>query len=286
MQWRHRDPVRLAAEVEWLYRTHQVRFITIADENPTTLRDDWRRFLEEVAARRLPVHFFATIRATDVVRDADLLPLYRRAGILYVLMGIESTREDVLEKIHKGSTTRHDLLACRLLKEHGIFSVMGHVVGFEEETWAGFRRALGRLREYDGDWLNAMYATPHRWTPFGREAAPRVIEGDLGKWDYRHQVLSQRRLSRWQLFAAVKWLELRFHARPRRLWELLRCRDAFRRRQLLWCYLHTGLVWLGEIVEFLMGSPPHRAGRQPSAGPLDIHELAASSDDRSRSATT
>ncbi len=102
VRWRHRDPVKLADEVEWLYRTHDVRFITLADENPTTSRDDWQAFLEELASRRLPVRFFATIRATDIVRDADLLPLYREAGILYVLMGIESTDAGVLREDPQG----------------------------------------------------------------------------------------------------------------------------------------------------------------------------------------
>src|SRR2546423_1804675 len=122
----------LAGRVEWLHRAHGVRFITLADENPTTLRDVWGRFLEERAARRLPVRLFATIRATDIVRDADLLPLYRRAGILYVLMGIESTDGEVLKQINKGSTTRDDFRACQLLKQHGIFSILGHIVGFRD----------------------------------------------------------------------------------------------------------------------------------------------------------
>jgi anaerobic magnesium-protoporphyrin IX monomethyl ester cyclase len=252
VRWRHRDPVRLADEIEWLYRTHDVRFITLADENPTTLRSEWQRFLEELARRRMPVYFFATIRATDIVRDADLLQLYQRAGILYVLMGIESTNGNVLKHVNKGSTTRRDLQACRLLKEHGIFSVMGHIVGLEDETWATFRHALAHLSEYDGDWLNAMYVTPHSWTEFGREAAGRsIVEPDQRKWDYRHQVLGQNYLRPWQLFVGVKWLELCFHLRPRRLWAILRTRDRFRRRQLFWCLLHTGRVWVGEVVEFL-----------------------------------
>jgi anaerobic magnesium-protoporphyrin IX monomethyl ester cyclase len=265
VQWRRRDPVRLVDEIEWLHRTHGVRFLTLADENPTTLRDEWKRFLEELAARSLPVHVFATIRATDIVRDADLLPLYRRAGILYVLMGIESTDGDVLEKVKKGSTTRHDFLACRLLREHGIFSVLGHIVGLEDETWSTFRRALRCLKHYDGDWLNAMYVTPHSWTPFGEQVAGRrLVEMDQRKWDYRHQVLAQKHLAPWQLYAAVKWLEFCFHIRPRRLWSVLRARDRFRRSQLLWTYLHIGRLWLAEIGEFLaaMVSVRHR-GRTP-----------------------
>ena len=144
--WRHRDPAKLADEIAWLHNEHGVRFITLADENPTTLQPVWKAFLEEVAARNLDVHFFATIRATDIVRDAELLPLYKRAGILYVLMGLESTEAPVLKAVRKGSTPRHDLEACNLLREHGIYSVMGHIVGLEDDSWAGFRRALHHLK--------------------------------------------------------------------------------------------------------------------------------------------
>jgi anaerobic magnesium-protoporphyrin IX monomethyl ester cyclase len=262
VKWRHRDPAKLADEVEWLHRTHGVHFVTLADENPTTLPDQWRAFLEAMAARRLPVFFFATIRATDIVRDREILPLYREAGLLYVLMGIESTSDAVLRQIRKGSTTREDYRACRLLKEHGIFSIVGHIVGFGGEDRATFRTALRQLRLYGGDYLNAMYVTPHAWTPFAGEARARpVVEPDLGKWDYRHQVLAQETLRPWQLFLAVKWLELRFHLTPGRLGSLLLGGDRFRRRQRRWVFRHTALVWLAEIFEFVLGAPFERAAR-------------------------
>lgn len=260
VRWRHRDPAHLADEIAWLYRTHGVRFITLADENPTTLRPVWQSFLEELAARKLPVHFFATIRATDIVRDADLLPLYRKAGILYVLMGIESTDAAVLQRVNKGSSPEHDIEACRLLRKNGIFSILGHIVGLEDETSASLRQVRRRLARYEGDWLNAMYVTPHDWTPFGQEALRReVVEPDQSKWDYRHQVLGQKYLRPWQLFLWVKWTELWFHLRPRRLWAILRTRDRFRRHQLLWVLFHIGLVWMTEILELLRAGLLHRS---------------------------
>jgi anaerobic magnesium-protoporphyrin IX monomethyl ester cyclase len=284
VRWRHRSPAKLAEEIEWLYRTHHVRFHTLADENPTTIQGVWRAFLEELASRRLPVRFFATIRATDVVRDADLLPLYRQAGILYVLMGIESTDGAVLRQINKGSTPEHDIQACRLLKQHGIFSVLGHIVGFGEETSATMRGVQARLALYEGDWLNAMYVTPHDWTPFGQAARRRdLVEPDQRKWDYRHQVLAQKYLEPWQLFAWVKWIELWFHLRPSRLWGALRSLDRFRRRQLLWVLCHIGMVWLGEVLEFLhnrvLKGRPSRGKRvvrgkpgRTATGPLTARE--------------
>jgi len=281
VRWRHRDPLKLVDEIEWLHRTHRVNFFTLADENPTTLQDVWHRFLEVLATRRLPVSFLATIRATDIVRDADLLPLYRRAGILYVLMGIESTDDQVLRQIKKGSTTRHDYRACQLLRQHGIFSILGHIVGLEDETLARFRTALRQLAAYDGSYLNAMYVTPHAWTQFGRAVQGRpLVQVDQQKWDYRHQVLAQNRLRPWQLFAAVKWLELCYHLRPHRLGEILRERDRQRQRQWLWTYLHVGSVWLAEVMEFLLvraSCRPHAVvetesgthSTHPNLGPVD-----------------
>lgn len=260
-KWRYRDPEALAEEIRWLHEVHGVRFVTLADENPTTRKDVWVRFLDAVASHGMDVTFFATIRATDIVRDAAVLDLYRRAGIRYVLMGIDTTDPAVIEQIRKRSTARDDFEACRLLREHGIHSMIGHIVGFGDETWTDLRRAQRVLAHYDGDYLNAMYVTPHSWTQFaGEQADRRVVQTDQLRWDYRHQVLEQQRLRPWQLFAAVKWLELWFHLRPRRLRRLLLTRDRARRREAWWAVRHTGTVWLAEIVEFVRRV---RHARQP-----------------------
>jgi anaerobic magnesium-protoporphyrin IX monomethyl ester cyclase len=203
----------------------------------------------------LPVYFLATIRATDIVRDADILPLYREAGILYILLGIETTSPEVIRKIRKGSSVQEDYRAIHLLREHCIYSIMGHIVGFEEETWQDFRTAYEQLSLYDGDYLNVMYVTPHRWTQFAAENRSRkIVQLDQSKWDYRHQVFEQKHLRPWQLLLAVKWLELRYHLRPKRLLRILTERHPFQRRQLWWNLLHTSLVWCGEILAFLFAT--------------------------------
>ena len=74
-RWRHRDPVKFVDEIEMLYRRHGVSFITFADENPTTSPKRWRCLLEELAARQLPVSLTASIRTSDICRDAAFLPL-------------------------------------------------------------------------------------------------------------------------------------------------------------------------------------------------------------------
>jgi anaerobic magnesium-protoporphyrin IX monomethyl ester cyclase len=215
------------------------------------------------------VKLFATIRATDIVRDADILHLYKAAGIQYILMGIETTDPETLRAIRKGSTTRIDFQACGLLRRHQIFSIIGHIVGFGHERIADFFHAHRQLAVYDGDYLNAMFVTPHAWTPFAHGSRQRtVIETDQKHWDYRHQVLKTDHLKPWQLFTLVKVLEMTFHLRPRRFWRLL-TQSSFSRQQFLWGLRHTGSVFLHEILSFAR----NRRTRRGTA-PLADHQPA------------
>lgn len=251
-KWRYRDPEKVAAEIAWLHREKGVNFIDLADENPTSSKRLWRAFLEAVIRQGVRVKLFATIRARDIVRDADILPLYRRAGIECVLMGLETTDPETLRHIRKGSTASDDMRAIRLLREHGILSMAGHIAGFEEESWRDYWRALRQLLVYDPDLVNAMYVTPHRWTDFYDESRDRtLIEPDQSKWDYRHQLLATPRLRPWQVFALVKLIEAATHLRPRALLRALLYADAERRAAYRWCMRRAGLVWLLEVREFL-----------------------------------
>jgi anaerobic magnesium-protoporphyrin IX monomethyl ester cyclase len=183
-RWRHRDPLRAAAEIGWLHRSHGVRFVDLADENPTTSSSRWRAFLEALIAQKAAVELVATIRASDIVRDRDILPLYKKAGFSRILMGVETTNARTQSRIRKGTTVESDREAVRLLRRHDILSQVAHVVGFEEETDRDLFRALGHLLSYDPDQINAMYVTPHRWTQFYRQSAGRqIVEPDQGRWD-------------------------------------------------------------------------------------------------------
>jgi anaerobic magnesium-protoporphyrin IX monomethyl ester cyclase len=253
-KWRYRDPIKIAAEIAWLHRQKGINFIDLADENPTSSKRIWREFLEALIAQDLPVKLFATIRAPDIVRDAEFLHLYKRAGIDCVLMGMETTDPDTIAKIRKGSTTRDDLEAIRLLRKHGILSMVGHIVGFEQETFRDYWRALKQLILYDPDLLNAMYVTPHRWTGFYKENMERqLIEPDQARWDYRHQILGTRHLRPWQIFALVKLTEAIIHLRPRALWRLMLYARRDQRRAFRWCLRHSSRVWFEEIREFFRG---------------------------------
>src|SRR5262249_46373217 len=121
-KWRHRDPKRLANEIAFLHRRHGVEVFNLADENPTTSPKLWRQFLEALIAENVDVDLFGTLRADDVVRDAEILHLYKAAGVRRVLLGIDQTDDASLRRLQKGSSSDKDRTAIQLLRRHDIIS--------------------------------------------------------------------------------------------------------------------------------------------------------------------
>jgi len=251
-RWRHRDPQKFAAEIARLHREHGVEVINFADENPTVSRKAWLAFLEALIAEDVNLTLVGSTRADDIVRDADILHLYKKAGFERFLLGMENTDEAALDLIRKGGATKTDRQAISLLRAHGILSMATWVVGFEDERPRDLLRGLRQLLSYDPDQIQALYVTPHRWTPFYRLAANRrVVETDQRRWDYKHQVLATRHLPPWCLLLFVKCIEAIVQLRPKALWRVLAHRDAKLRRAMRWYTRMGRRVWPHEILSFL-----------------------------------
>jgi anaerobic magnesium-protoporphyrin IX monomethyl ester cyclase len=251
-RWRHRDPKKFAAEIARLHRAHGVEVINFADENPTVSRKAWREFLEALIAEKVELTLVGSTRADDIVRDADILHLYKQAGFERFLLGMENTDEATLRLIRKGGATATDREAIRLMRRHGILSMATWVVGFEDESDRDLVRGLRQLISYDPDQIQALYLTPHRWTPFFRiAAARRVIQTDQRRWDYKHQVLATRHMAPWRLILWVKVIEAVVQLRPRALWRVLAHRDRKLRHAMRWYTRMGRRVWLHEIWNFL-----------------------------------
>lgn len=252
-QWRHRDPVKLAQEIAWLVREHGIELVNLADENPTSSRRLWRAFLDALIAEDVEVLLIGSTRADDIVRDRDILPLYKKAGVLRFLMGLEGTDEATLEAIQKGGTRAKDREAIQLLRDHGMIGLCTFAVGFEDETDRSYWHMMRTLLDYDPDQVMSIYATPHRWTPFFEASKHRrVVERDLERWDYKHQVLATQ-VPPWRVFLWVKLIEIALQIRPRALWRNYFHPDPEIRHAMQWYTRMGRRVVTREVWRFVTG---------------------------------
>lgn len=251
-KWRHRSPADFVQQLALLAQEYGVKIVWLADENFGADRETARQVLERLIDADLGLSLNLNMTAADVVRDADLLPLYKQAGVDYVVMGVESLEDAVIGQIRKNNPFQISKEAVRLLHEHHIISLVNIIYGLEDESARTMGRKFRRLLQLDADILNAVYLTPHFWTRDGRATDPAdIIQPDLSKWTYRNQIIRAPHLGPGALFAGVKLTEALYHLRPSGLKRLVWGGDG-RVRRILRASMWAGMrVLLAEIGEFL-----------------------------------
>jgi anaerobic magnesium-protoporphyrin IX monomethyl ester cyclase len=250
-KWRHRSPENLVEQLKILVKQYGVKIVWFADENFAADREVAKRTLDRIVEADLGLSLNLNMTAADVVRDADLIPLYKRAGVDYIVMGVETLKDEVVTSIRKNNPFEVSKEAVHLLRENDIVSLTNIIYGLEEESWKTILEKFKGLLELDSDILNAMYLTPHFWTAQGKATDPyAVIQADQDKWSYRNQVLATRYLPPLGLFLGVKLTEIFFHLRPKALKRLLFATDN-RYLQIMRHSMWVGFkVILAEITEF------------------------------------
>ncbi len=266
-KYRRRSPKVFVDQVEHLAKTYNVRAIWPADEHFAADREALLEILEDLIARNIRVSLSINTSVDAIIRDKDIMHLYKKAGVDFAAIGIESDSDDVIDSIHtsKSSYTRA-CEAVQILKDNQIVACANVIYGLENESFKTIARKARRLIKMDPDFLNAMYLTPHFWTPAGARTNPaQVIQPDLARWDYRHQIMNVEGMSARQLFAAVKITEALLHARPKRLWRGLTGEKNARWMSMYGMYKAFG-VWVMEIAEFAktkFAKPGVLADQQP-----------------------
>lgn len=217
-RYRHRTPDVFIEQIKTLVLDYGIEHIWPADEHFTADRPALEQVLNGLVEKGLRPSMSINATVDSIIRDRDILPLYKKAGIDFVALGVESDRDDVVAGFGKTSFE----MACEaveLLKRHHILACVNVIFGLEDESWSTLWRKYWRLVKLDADFVNATYLTPHFWTPVGAKVPlDSIIQPDPAKWGYRSQIVHTPNLSPRQLFTAVKVIELCIHTRPRRVW--------------------------------------------------------------------
>ena len=251
-KWRHRSPENILEQLKILKNDYSVDYVWFADENFSADRETLIHLLNLIIEAKLDLSLNINMTAADVVRDADIIPLYKAAGIDYIVMGVESLKDEVVTRIRKNNPFEISKEAVRLLRENHILSLTNIIYGLEDESWRTIGEKFKNLLELDSDILNACYLMPHFWTAQGKTAkSPEVIQSDLSKWSYRNQIIDTPYLKPFELFFGVKLTEALFHLRPRALKRIFFGKDH-RYLKIMRSSMWAGIrVVLAEIFEFL-----------------------------------
>jgi anaerobic magnesium-protoporphyrin IX monomethyl ester cyclase len=201
--WRPRDPVTVADELAYLYKTYQVNMFLVTDEYPTRDRERWEALLDAVIAKDLPIYLLMETRAEDIIRDREIIWKYRKAGVIYISTGIETAEQKALDAMGKGMILDEVKQVFDILREHEIVSEASFMLGLSDETSDSVKKTMLLVQQYNPDIANFFTFTPWPYADGFNNLKPLIRVHDYGKYNMVDPVLEPYKMSTLQVEVAI-----------------------------------------------------------------------------------
>jgi radical SAM superfamily enzyme YgiQ (UPF0313 family) len=223
----HGKKVRLKPDEAVMAEIQQIhglglRAVFLGDENFAINRPRAKRLLAKMRdwnhRQRRPLEF-ATAVSIDAAEDEEFLELAAEAGIIRVVVGVETVSEESLTECRKFQNLRgNPLEAIRRFHEHGITVVSGCMVGFDHDDLSIFRRqfeffteaGIANVLVFS---VQALDGTPlkERMIREGRYRAPDLTADTATFSPTRTFTFTPRQMSVAQLQQGLYWLSAQFY---------------------------------------------------------------------------
>jgi anaerobic magnesium-protoporphyrin IX monomethyl ester cyclase len=221
----------VADELEHLFVTYRVNVFLITDEYPTRSRERWEALLDAVIAKNLPVYLLMETRATDIFRDKDILWKYRKAGIVYVSVGIETAEQAFLNTMKKGMIVEDLMQVFDLLREEEIVSEASFMLGLPDETTASINKTMQLVQRCNPDIANFMTYTPWPYTDGESGFKAQIRIRDYRRYNMVDPVLEPHQMSILQVEVAQADCYRRFYMG--KIIDFMTMKATFRRDYLM-----------------------------------------------------
>jgi len=197
--WRVKSPKRIADEMEFCYQNYGIKFLWLTDDN-FGLGKQTNELCDEIVKKGIAddIMWFMQVRSDDIIRHQAILPKMRKAGTMWMLVGVESQNSTTLKTFKKEITPKDAKTAMKLLRENDIFSQATLIIGERKDT----AESIAGLREFvndiDPDLAIFMILTPFPGAQL-YEMAKRngwIEDNNWANYDMSHAVMPTETLTR------------------------------------------------------------------------------------------
>jgi len=187
--------------------------------------------------------WFMQLRCDDVVKNRELLPKMRKAGLRWVLLGVESPKQSTLENFKKGITPEDAKKAVKLLRENDIFAQAMLIIGERKDTAESIADLREFANELDPDFAIFAILTPFPGTEIFENAKQNGWIEDLNwsHYDMVHAIMPTETLSRKEVQEELYKCYKSFYGSWSRRLEGIFSRNKLKRR-INWYMAGRGIV--------------------------------------------
>lgn len=198
--WRGRSPESVIKDIKKLYNLYGVKVILIADEYPTKDRDRWEEILKMIISLNYEdLYFLMETRADDIIRDKNIMNLYKKANIIHIYLGLEAGTQDKLDLIKKETNVQMGKESLEIIRKYGIVTETSFVLGFPEETKENIKKTVEIAKFYNPDFAHFLFLTPWPYSDLWNEVKPFIANYDYSKYNLVEPVIKPKNLSLFQL---------------------------------------------------------------------------------------
>lgn len=156
---RLRSPENFVGELEFLAKSHGVKYFQIYDDCFTADQKHVEAVCDLILSRGLRIRWGAFGRV-NTVQDERLLLKMKRAGCRHILLGIESGNQRILNLMRKGTTLAAAERSCALLRKCGISYANSFMLGCEGETLETARDTMAFAEKLGSEMFNFVILIP------------------------------------------------------------------------------------------------------------------------------
>jgi len=197
--WRARSPENVISELELLSSRYGVEVAMLSDEIPTFDRERWVRILDLMIERRVPVKLLMETRVDDILRDADIMGKYRRAGVDHIYVGVEAGSQETLDLFKKDTQVAQSKQAIDLINNADIVSETSFVLGMPDDTPESIALTVELAKHYNPDMAFFLAIAPWPYAELYPQLEEHVATRDYRKYNLVEPVLKPKQMTLEQL---------------------------------------------------------------------------------------
>jgi len=150
-EYRFRDPVLVADEIEDIVKNSRIKNIEIVDSIFNIPLDHAKNILREIAKRKIKLNLFSMVINPKGV-DKEFVDLLKKCRVSDLGVGVESANDEVLDKLGKNFRQQDIINASKLLKGK-VHSIQWFLIlGAEGESYTTLSETFKIMRKAASIW--------------------------------------------------------------------------------------------------------------------------------------
>ncbi len=193
-------------------------YFWVVDDVLFANRNDALDFIEAVKEVSLKLKIIAYVRADFILKEKDLLPLLKEAGLSEVIVGFETFSNNELKEYEKTTNALDYPEVIKVLRENNIDLTALFMVKPQYEI-KDFWSLYKFIKINDIDVYTVSILTPIKGTKDYDKLKEKLTTRDPRKFDFLHLVLKPK-LPRWLFYMLFYGIHIRL-LKSKRIWKYL-----------------------------------------------------------------